>query len=152
MLLAGALPGHSKDIDFRYFLLRKTMLMHAPHLFANDSALFLLTCVLQKPATVASLLEHAGLNLKEGINIKVARLLQDLETKRQGAGYTTVYGELQEQLQNMWESSEVAYYAGYYKAGTYSSVANKPLAELPNWGKEESFHRKDRRMEEGGGL
>jgi hypothetical protein len=55
------LTGSPKDINFHYLLLRRTSLLHAPHLFANNSPLLLLILSLQHPSAVKNLLESVGM-------------------------------------------------------------------------------------------
>ena len=93
------LTGPPENIHFRYLLLRKAQIMNAPHLFAKNSPLLLLATVLQHPRTVETFLKRAGFVFDQPIGVLVTTLLQELETKDGGAGFATVFAELQQEIE-----------------------------------------------------
>jgi hypothetical protein len=146
MLYEGAASGNPKDIPFQYFLLSKSSLLNAPHLFADGSPLLLLTIILKDSSTVSSLLAHSSISFEERIMATATGLLQDLDREESGTGFVAAFSQLQEQFKNTWSSASVSDYLGYGLEGTYITVADKP-APMFCAGQAEGHVERERRKE-----
>jgi hypothetical protein len=88
------LTGPPKDINFQYFTLRRTSLLHAPYLLANNSPLLLLVLSLQHSFAVKNLLESVGVIFTDDMATVSAKLLADLKEQHDGMGFTQAFEEL----------------------------------------------------------
>jgi hypothetical protein len=62
----------SRNIDFRFFVLRTSMFQYALHFFVNNSPLLALVAMLQSPSKVRSSLGRADVVFTEGVNAMVS--------------------------------------------------------------------------------
>lgn len=155
-LLNAAPSTDPKVVSFKYFILCFDTLSHAPHLFVNDSPLLLIVTALKDPHLVSNRLKRSGaLPQDSDINAVVARLLQDFETRKNGAGYVAAFGQLQAYFQNMWNSkgTQVMGYLGYRIKGSYSyDLANNPPPAMFASGMANAFLARSAREEARGTL
>jgi hypothetical protein len=114
-----------KDIDFRYFLLRKSPIEHVPHLFIDGSPLLVLAPALQNADDVQDSLERPGVDIVLTVIQLFAQLLQDMELKHDGTGYATTFKDLQKTMVGRFSEMDVAKYKGYHGADAYHNVSGK---------------------------
>jgi hypothetical protein len=119
------LTAEPKDIDFRYFLLRKSSIEHAPHLFIDGSPLLVLAPALQNADDVQDSLERPGVDIVLTVTQLFAQLLQDMELKQDGTGYATTFKDLQRTMVGRFSETDVAKYKGYHGADAYYNVSGK---------------------------
>jgi hypothetical protein len=119
------LTAEPKDIDFRYFFLRKSSIEHAPHLFIDGSPLLILAPALQNADDVQDSLERSGVDIVLAVNQLVTQLLQDIELKHGGTGSATTFKDLQKTMMGRFSEADVAKYKGYDDADAYHNVSGR---------------------------
>lgn len=97
--------------------------MYAPHLFEKDSPVILLALALQTTETVKYLLEHSGVVLRENLDDRAARLLDNYQRKHGGTGWAEAFDGIRQTMKDRWHSTNIDDYKGYGSPDSYVKMA-----------------------------